>query len=401
MRTIAPLMSDASGTWNERFSERAGRFIPSGIRALATMPQAEDTIPLGPGEPDPALFPVAAIRQTLVEVIDETGSVALQYAASAGDPGLRQLIRDHMVARGVVCEPTNVLLTNGAQQALHLLAEALVDPGDTVLTQVPTYPGALQILSAQGATIAPLETGSPSRRVSLVYATANFQNPTGRSLTLAEREHVVAVARAHDAILVEDDPYEILRFTSPPQPSLQAVATSDASIEEARTVYLGTFSKSVAPGFRIGWLVGPRALVEKVTCIKETQDLQVGSLAQLVLARLLAGGIDRFAGDLRAAYRARRDALATAVASGLGDRARWELPGGGFFLWLTSTGGLDASQVLREAAALGVTFVPGAAFTLDGSARESLRLSYSIAPPERFPEAIARLAAAIDRVASR
>jgi DNA-binding transcriptional MocR family regulator len=379
-----------------RFSRYANRIVPSAIRGLATMAKAADCISFGPGEPDPSLFPVAEVRDSLARILarPERARAALQYGPSEGDPALRDRICAYMRAKGVACERQNILLTNGAQQALDLVAELLVEPGASVLVQSPTYPGALQIFLAHGAQLRALEAaaGAAHDRPALIYAMSNFHNPTGATLSLAQRRDLVAQAQALDTILVEDDPYEVLRYEGEALPPLLAVDIGTRSIEEARTIYLGTFSKAVAPGFRVGWLVAPSAVVAKLALMKQSEDLQAGSLAQACLLDLFDGILNDHASRLREAYRIRRDTILSALQSELGNQASWVAPQGGFFIWLTLNAEVDAHALLSRAAAAGVTYVPGSAFQPDSRVTASLRLSFSAAPLERMEEGVRRLA---------
>jgi len=379
-----------------RFSRYANRIVPSAIRGLATMAKAADCISFGPGEPDHSLFPVAEVRDSLARILarPERARAALQYGPSEGDPALRDRICAYMRAKGVACERQNILLTNGAQQALDLVAELFVEPGASVLVQSPTYPGALQIFLAHGAKLRALEAaaGAAHDRPALVYAMSNFHNPTGATLTLAQRRELVALTQELDTILVEDDPYEVLRYEDEALPPLLAVDTELRSIEEARTIYLGTFSKAVAPGFRVGWLVAPSAVVAKLALMKQSEDLQAGSLAQACLLDLFDGILNDHASRLREAYRIRRDTMLSALQSELGNQASWVAPQGGFFIWLTLNAEVDAHALLSRAAAAGVTYVPGSAFQPDGRGTASLRLSFSAAPLDRMEEGVRRLA---------
>ena len=382
---------------NWRFSGYANRLAPSAIRALADMPRAADTIAFGPGEPDAALFPVADIRRSVDRMLAEPASAraSLQYGPSEGDPRLRDLIASYMGSKGVRCGREHVLLTNGSQQALHLAAALLIEPDDTAAVQAPTYPGALQIFAARGATLRSIDEvqRDEAARPTLIYAMANFHNPTGRSLDLDERRALVALAERRGAVLVEDDPYEVLRFEGENLPPLLAIDTRGRGIDDARSLYLGTFSKSVVPGFRIGWLVGPREVVSALALMKQTEDLQAGTLAQACLADMLESVLGRHAERLRAAYRRRRDAMAEALAGTAGNLATWSVPDGGFFIWLTLPEGFDTAAMLPQAARNGVTYVPGSAFFHDGAGANRLRLSYSAAPPERIGEGVRRLVA--------
>ncbi|WP_311028707.1 aminotransferase-like domain-containing protein [Mesorhizobium koreense] len=340
------------------------------------------------------------MRDVLRDIFDDTAAArsALQYGPSEGDMLLRQRLCSHMALRGVRCEPANILLTSGAQQALNLVSEAFVDPDDTVLVQSPTYPGALQVFLAHGARLAGLDarTAAPS----LIYAMSNFQNPTGVSLSLGQRQHLVALAHQLDTVLIEDDPYEALLYDGEALPSLLSIDVGEHSIEDARTLYFGTFSKSIAPGLRIGWVVGPALVVEKLALLKQTEDLQANSLAQAALGRLLAHGVEPFARPIQVAYRERRERMAEALRGEFGNRGAWSVPQGGFFFWLTLPMEIDTAAMLRHAAQLGVTYVPGIAFSHSGSGANTLRLSFSSAQPDRISEGVRRLAKAFDEHAS-
>lgn len=384
--------------WPGRFSQHATRVIPSPIRALSKFPRAADTIPFGPGEPDAGAFPLDALRTAMREILgdDAAARTAFQYGESEGDLELRQRLCTHMAALGVRCGPANILITNGSQQALHLVSEALVDPGGTVAVQNPTYPGALQIFAAHGARLVDVSAAPPDTPPALIYAVANFQNPTGALMTASERAALCKRAETADSVLVEDDPYGALCFEGETPPPLLAFDTKDRTIDEARTVYLGTISKSVAPGLRIGWLAGPRPLIEKAAALKQNEDLQANSFAQAVLCRLLRDGLTPHLAPMIAAYRQRRDLMVEALQIDFGNRGSWEMPSGGFFVWVALSEAIDTTAMLKVAAQYGVTYVPGAAFTLDGSGAHMLRLSYSSAPPKRIREGVRRLARAHD-----
>jgi DNA-binding transcriptional MocR family regulator len=378
-----------------RYSAYADRLMPSPIRRLASMPRAADTISFGAGEPDSTLFPVAEIRECLDRILSDPVAApqALQYGPSAGDPRLRDKIAAYMASKGIQCTREHVLLTNGSQQALHLIAGMLLESEDDVAVQAPTYPGALEIFVARGARIRALDAlNDPGRpRPSLIYVMANFHNPTGASLDIADRQRVLDLADKLGSVVVEDDPYEVLRYEGDPLPSLLVMATSGSLIDQARCFYLGTFSKSIVPGLRIGWLVGPRALVARLALMKQTEDLQAGTLAQACLAEIFDLVSNHHAATLRDAYRRRRDTMLAALSNAKGNLATWTVPQGGFFLWLALPDEIDTGAMLETAARNGVTYVPGSAFFHDGRGTNRLRLSYSAAPPDRMAEGVRRL----------
>ena len=384
--------------WDDRFSAYARRVTPSPIRALAAARRTGDDIAFGPGQPDPATFPVAPFHAVLTEIFDDppAAEAALQYASSQGDPALRAHISRWMRADGAGVTADNILLTSGAQQGIHLATAAFADPGNTALVQAPTYPGTLQVLRAHGVVPGALGAAGGGVRPALVYAMANFQNPTGASLSLEERRRLLASVRELDTVLVEDDPYGALRYDGSSLPSLLALDAENRPIEAARTLYLGSFSKTIAPGLRLGWVAGPRAIIEKMALMKQAEDLQAGSLVQAALVRLLDRGVEPLIGSLTSVYRTRRDAMLEALRTHFGNRGTWQPPQGGFFVWVTLPSEMDATELLHEAAAQGVTFVPGAAFAHDGSCANALRLSFSIEPLDRIDEGVKRLARAFD-----
>ena len=298
---------------------------------------------------------------------------------------------------GVSCTRENILVTNGAQQGIHLVASALLNEGDPVLMEAQAYPGALEVFGLLGASVCPLETGKSGK---LIYLTATFQNPTGRVLDVADRESVLEAARRLNAVVLEDDPYQALRYDGAAPPTLLALDSGGAGIDAARVAYLGSFSKLIFPGIRLGWVVAPRVLIARLSALKQIEDMQPNSFAQAAMAGLLARGIEDHVARLRDHYRVRRDAMESALGGALGNRASWETPQGGFFYWLTLQEDLDAAIVLQEAAKRGVRFIPGAAFSLNGqAARNTLRLSFSNVPIPRMADAAERLAQAIDAVA--
>lgn len=378
-----------------RLTEYSERIRPSGIRALEFMAsRSKDLITFGPGRPDDGCFPVERIREAYASIFGTpaAASDALQYAPTEGSLALRSWLVRREQALGRRCELDNVLITSGSQQAIHLITRLLAGPGREVLVQAPTYSGALQVFHANGADIRRLDAQpEPSSRPAFIYAMADFQNPTGACLTLEERHALIERARRLDTILVEDNAYEMLRFEGDPLPSLMDV--DGGSPDDGRTVHLGSFSKCAAPGLRLGWVVGPRALVARLALIKQTEDLQASTLSQNVMAHLADFVFDRHVSALRQNYRMRRDLTLDALERHVGTKARWERPAGGFFIWLQLAEGIDATALLSKAIEAGVAYVPGASFFPDGSGSNTLRLSYSAVRPDRLEEGIARLGA--------
>lgn len=383
------------------FSRYSERVSPSPIRTLAPVPDPNDAIPFGPGEPDASLFPVSDFRDALVALLDDpkASKTALQYSDSAGNLALRGHICRRMAKHGVALSTDNILITSGAQQGIHLTTAAFVDPGDSVLVQSPTYPGALQVFQACGAVVESLDGEGAAAGSKLIYTMSTFQNPTGGSLSLRQKRDLLATARKQGSVLIEDDPYEALRYDGEPSPPMLALDAEDASVEAATTLYLGSFSKLIAPGLRLGWVAGPKEIIAKLTLMKQCEDLQAGSLVQAALVGVLDKGYDEQERRLRQAYCERRDCMLEALTREFGNRGEWTVPQGGFFIWVTLPERADARELQRQAARLGVTFVPGGAFSHDGRHANSLRLSFSSAPPQRIAEGVRRLARAYDLVA--
>lgn len=383
-------------------SRLSSRLAPSGIRQLEQLAAARpDLISLGPGQPDASLFPLDEAARALARATDTPGAPAryLQYGPSRGDPQLVELIVQRMRAQGVRCDASHVLVTAGSQQGLDLICQLLLDEGDTVLVQPFTYPGALQVFRARGAhvDVVPEQGGAPvASPEKLLYAMADFQNPTGALLGIDERARLVALARARGVYLVEDAPYRELAFGDlAPPPSLMQVDCGDASPDQGRTLFLGSFSKVMAPGLRAGWVVGPSEIIARLTLLRQASDLQPSTLSQAILVDLLKDGNEARVRCMKRRYEARRDALDASLRRHLTSMAHWHLPAGGFFLWVRLALPLDTRELLLRAIEHGVAYVPGSEFCLDERGSRLLRLSYSSVEPERMETAVGRLARAI------
>lgn len=394
------LVGSSMKTWQSRFSPYATRIAPSAIFGLAAMPRAADTINLGPGEPNATLFPAAKLSEIVSQTLDDPDAAAraLQYTVNAGDPQLRERISDYMCAKGMPCSPRNILVTSGAQQALDLLTELLVVPSARVAVQTPTYPGALGIFKAHGADIMSIEQlqEDPAVDIAMIYAAAEFHNPTGTSLSLDERQALIDLARTTDAVLVEDDCYETMRYDGAPVPTMLALELREHTIESARTIYVSTFSKSICPGLRVGWIVAPAAVIDQLTLLKQSEDFQAGTLVQVCVASMMGFIMQQHVPMLRDVYRQRRDTMLAALSTHFGADVQWSKPSGGFFVWLTLPPHVDTTALLPRAAQAGVTYVPGAAFSHEGAYSNALRLSYSSVSLERITEGVRRLAAVVD-----
>jgi DNA-binding transcriptional MocR family regulator len=386
-------------------SRLSSRLEPSGIRKLEQL--AKDTpglISLGPGQPDGTLFPSAEIFSALSDVFDnpDVAVRALQYGQSQGNPELLDLLAQHMLNRGVTCDASNILVTSGAQQAIDLITQLLVDDGDSVLVQPHTYPGALQVFRARGAKVASLADQDDSMRESdtkFIYAMTDFQNPTGAVLSTDERATLLATARRRGTYLVEDSPYREIRFSDHDlPPTLLEMDCGKTSPDTGRTLFIGSFSKIIAPGLRIGWIVGPANVISLLTLLRQGSDLQPGTLSQEILVNLLKHGIDGHVARVRQRYQQRRDAMLDALQAHLFPYATWNAPEGGFFVWVKLNAPIDARALLDTAIENGVAYVPGSEFHHDAHGSSNLRLSFSTADPQFMGEAIRRLADTIAAV---
>jgi len=388
--------------WEKHYAARARRMGASEIRELLKLIDRPEVISFAGGIPDPALFPVEAIAAAHARILGDPrrAAAALQYSPSEGYAPLRDWVAAYMGGLGVACGGEHILITSGAQQALDFIGKLFVSPGDRVLVARPTYLGALQALSAYEPIFDDLPRRGDNRREAgagprqaLGYVMPDFQNPTGASLDRVEREELLAAAAALDLPLVEDAAYAALRYEGEEQPALVALdAASHGGIDASRVLYCGTFSKTVAPGLRLGWVAAPREVVRRLVLIKQASDLHSPSLAQMVLHEVVEEVMPAGLGAIRRAYRARRDAMLAALAREMPPGVSWTRPTGGMFLWLTLPPGADAAALLvRAIAEARVAFVPGRAFHADGSGANTLRLNFTLADEARIAEGVARL----------
>lgn len=391
-------------SWEKHYATRASRMGASEIRELLKLIDRPEVISFAGGIPDPVLFPVDAIAAAHARILGDPrrAAVALQYSASEGYLPLRDWIAAYMGGLGIACGGEHILITSGAQQALDFIGKLFVSPGDRVLVARPTYLGALQALSAYEPIFDALPRRGDNRREAsggarqaLGYVMPDFQNPTGASLGRDEREELLAAAAALDLPLVEDAAYAALRYEGEAPPPLLALdAARQGGIDASRVLYCGTFSKTVAPGLRLGWVAAPREVVRRLVLIKQASDLHSPSLAQMVLHEVVEEVLPAGLGAIRRAYRARRDAMLAALAREMPPGVSWTRPAGGMFLWLTLPPGVDAAALLvRAIAEARVAFVPGRAFHADGSGANTLRLNFTLADEARIGEGVARLGA--------
>jgi DNA-binding transcriptional MocR family regulator len=379
--------------WSERFSAYGKRAVASEIRELLKLLDRPNLISFAGGIPDPTLFPRTLIAEAHARILDRAGSgnVALQYSVSEGYWALREWLAAYMGRKGVVCTPENILITNGSQQALYLAARLFLNPGDGVLTERPAYLGALQAFAANEPEFLPLSAlADPSMaKAKLVYVMPDFANPTGETMTLADRNAVLDGADRHNVIVIEDGAYSELRYEGAPIASLLALDIArKGSIEASRVVHCGTFSKTVIPGLRIGWLVAPAAVITKTVLLKQANDLHTSTLTQMALAGVAAHMPQSHIAMLCETYGARLQAMLKALAAHMPAGVTWTRPAGGMFVWLTLPESIDAALLAIDA---GIAFVPGGSFFTGARKPNTARLSFSLCDPVQIAEGVGRL----------
>jgi DNA-binding transcriptional MocR family regulator len=388
-------------------SQRMHRLKSSAIRELLKHSKMENIISLAGGIPSDALFDFEGLNEATQLAITQQPKNAFQYGLTEGSEKLREGIVTLCAERGVIARTDEIIVTAGSQQALDLVMRAVVDPGDVFVVERPTYLAALQTLQlaeanimsvasdSDGMVVDELEELLKTQKIKGVYLVPTFGNPSGLTLSRARREQLVKLAHQHHFLIVEDDPYGELRFTDERNPTLFQLGKA-AYGDAANIVYTSTFSKILAPGMRLGWLVLPQWLLHKVAIIKQAADLHSNSLSQTVAEYYL--GLNRLPtqiAKIRAAYKAKCETLAGLMTQELGDCISFDMPKGGMFLWARFRSEMNTSVWLEQAIKQGVVFVPGEYFFSDNPDCSTLRLSFATATEEQMHEAVARLRRAL------
>ncbi len=397
--TLEPSRQAGGPDFDRLFSERARAIQSSAIREILKITERPEVISFAGGLPAPATFPVPAMRAAFERVLSECGREALQYSTTEGFAPLRAWIAARVGTPQAPVSADEVLIVSGSQQGLDLLAKVLVDAGDTLLVETPTYLGALQAFSM----FAPRYVSVPSddngllpealpeaaRGAKFLYCLPNFQNPTGRLLPEDRRRALAERARELDLLILEDDPYGALSYDGETPPSIRSLAPE-------RTVYMGSFSKVLAPGLRLGYVIAPPALRAKLVQAKQATDLHTATLSQMAVYDIVKDGfLDTHIPTIRALYRAQCAAMLAALARYMPAGVRWNAPRGGMFLWVELPRGMDATAVLARAIAQNVAFVPGEPFFAEKPVLESLRLAFVTVPPAQIDAGVERLAGVI------
>jgi DNA-binding transcriptional MocR family regulator len=379
----------------------------SEIRALFAVASRPEVVSLAGGMPNISGLPLDAVGDALGDLVRDRGTVAMQYGSGQGDPHLREQICDVMRLEGIEAHPDDVVVTVGSQQAVDLVTRIFCDPGDVVICEAPSYVGALGVFKSFQCDVVHVEMDehglvpdslrqaiaavqAAGRRIKFVYTIPNYHNPAGVTLAAERRPQILEICREADVLVLEDNPYGLLGFDEEPHRALRAD-------EADGVIYLGSFSKTFAPGFRVGWVLAPHAVREKLVLAQESATLCPPTFSQLAVSAYLdtqdwRGQIKSF----REMYRERRDAMVGALSDMMPAAAHWNVPTGGFYVWLTLPPGLDAKAMLPRAVTQRVAFVPGTAFFADGFGSRNMRLSYCYPTPDRIREGVRRLVGVIE-----
>jgi 2-aminoadipate transaminase len=379
----------------------------SAIRELLKLTEQPDIISFAGGMPSPDVFPVEEFSAACERVVRDFGALALQYGTTEGYLPLREMIARHSARYGIQVNADNILVTSGSQQALDLIGRLFVNRGDRILVESPTYLGALQAWNAYGAEYVAVpadENGMITDELEeglrtgpkFIYVLPNFQNPTGVTLSRERRYQLIELADRYGVPIIEDDPYGRLRYEGEHLPSV-VVLDSQFRFEcdqcyRGNVIYISTFSKILAPGLRLAWVIAPPEVIQKLTMAKQAADLHTSTFNQLVAYEVARGGfLDHHIKFIRQVYKERRDAMLAAMDTYFPPEVDWTQPSGGLFLWGTLPKGIDSQEVLKAAIEQKVAFVPGASFHPCGGGKNTMRLNFSNASSEKIREGIARL----------
>jgi 2-aminoadipate transaminase len=398
------------------FAARTRGMKSSAMREMMALTERPDVISLAGGLPDTSTFAPELYAKLMAQVAAESTARALQYGPTEGMAATVRCIVEVMAAEGTLADPSEVIVTTGGQQVIDLVCKTLIDPGDVIIAEAPTYPGAVPTFSAYQAEVVQIEIdgdGMPidelestldrlqneGRRPKFIYTIPNFQNPGGVTMSLPRRRRLVEVARERELLVLEDNPYGLLRYGGQALPTLYSLDASNAGADASSdlVIYLGTFSKILSPGLRLGWALAPRPVLEKLNLGKQGSDLCSSPMTQLFVSAYFAE--DDATGQpawieyverLRALYKRRRDVMLEALEEHFGGRASWTRPEGGLFIWATLDGGVDTTDLLARSE--GVAFVPGRAAYMDGRrGSTSMRLNFAGVPDEDIREGIRRI----------
>ena len=398
--------------WSHRYAQRTRTVKSSAIRELLKLTQKPEIISFAGGLPAPEVFPVQRFQEACQKVLAEKGALALQYSTTEGYLPLREEIAANLQRYGILATPDNVMLTSGSQQALDLIAKLLINRGDRVLVEAPTYLGALQAFNVFGAEYVSVPTDNAGLRTDLLedalrsgpkfmYILPNFQNPSGVTISLERREELVFLADKYGIPIIEDDPYGQLRYDGEHKPPLVVLDRVNLRRDNGYTlgnvIYLSTFSKTLAPGIRLGWIVAPSDVISKLVQLKQGADLHTSTFGQMITYEVARDGfLDEHVKTIRQVYNERLQVMLDAMDKHFPPEVTWTKPHGGLFLWVTMPEGTNCHDLLKAAIEEKVAFVPGDCFYPDaGNGLRNFRLNFSNATPDQIKEGIRRLSVAV------
>lgn len=404
-----------STAWTSRYAQRTKVLKSSAIRELLKLTQKPQMISFAGGLPAPDVFPTKRFQEACQRVLTDNAKRALQYGASEGYEPLREMVARHIQRYGIKAKTENVLMTSGSQQALDLIGKLLINPGDRVLVEAPTYLGALQAFNVYGAEYVSVLSDDDGLRTDLLemplrsgpkfmYVLPNFQNPGGTTLSEGRRHELVLLADRYGVPIVEDDPYGQLRYEGEHLTPLVVLDRENLRRDDGyslgNVIYLSTFSKTLAPGLRLGWIVAPAEVISKLVHLKQGADLHTSTFAQLVAYEVAKDGfLDEHVKLIRTVYRERRDVMLAALKEFFPDEVKWTYPKGGLFLWVTLPRGMNCQKLFQDAVRENVAFVPGDSFYAGNGFTEEgflhFRLNFSYVSPEQIREGIRRLSIAV------
>jgi len=379
----------------------------SAIRELLKFAERPDVISFAGGMPAPEVFPIEQFKEACIKVLDENGPASLQYGSTDGYLPLREMIARHTGRYGINVTADNILITSGSQQALDLIGKIFINPGDRILVESPTYVGAIQAWRAYGAEFIPVPFDEHGMRTDelearlragpkFIYVLPNFQNPTGVTLSYERRLKLIELADRYGVPIVEDDPYGQLRYEGEHLPAISVLDSQTRTQNDSyvgNVIYLSTFSKTLAPGIRLAWVIAPPEIITKLMLAKQGADLHTSTFNQMVAHEVAKGGfLNEHVKHIRKVYKERRDVMIETLAEHMPPGVIWTKPEGGLFLWATAPKCVDCQDLFEDAVKEKVAFVPGFSFYAEGGGYNSMRLNFSNADPEHINEGIARLA---------
>lgn len=389
--------------WDQLYADRAKLMKTSEIREFFKLTERHDIVSFAGGFPSVDFFPMEKVAAVMNDLIEQEGRYALQYGPTEGNVELRGYLADKMTGEGIRAGAADIIITNGSQQGMDLLAKVFLNPGDIVIVEEPGYVGGLGAIRNYQGEFLPVPLDDEGLRTDLLaaklrklrkegrvpkfaYIVPNFQNPTGICLSLARRREMLSLAREYDFLIIEDNPYGEIRFEGEPLPNIKS------QDNEGRVIYLGSFSKTFIPGIRVGWLVADELLIQKLACAKQATDLCSNSLGQRLAYRFASSGyIDFHVSTLSERYKFKRDLMLSCMEKYFPTNVTWTMPQGGFFIWVTLPEGMNARELLFNSLERKVAYVDGAGFFVSGNGKNTARFSFSEASPEKISHGMAIL----------